>query len=321
MTLTYSSQNATSCTLTSLPSIWTTATEPVSCNGTYADDVGSSTTAQEWTFTFTASNANNPSAASSQTLVQSAPAVPSPEFDNPSPNWSGYVVPSSSNLVTNVEGEWIVPTMNCVDTPNGGDSIWVGLGGEQWNATSSSGALLQTGVSVDCTNGVQQNSAWWEVVPATPNHEEAFTDFPITAGDEIQASVLQLSDGEWETIVSNLNTGLSALMVTGEAWGVGPTESGTITFSSQGNAVGYSYSGGYTAEWIVEDPEESSATPGNPLYPFANFDSVSFTNMRSSFTSWSLTPSEEWGIVQSGVTLAAPTSTSTDGFTDTYVGP
>jgi hypothetical protein len=211
--------------------------------------------------------------------------------------------------------------MNCVDTPNGGDSIWVGLGGEQWNATSSSGALLQTGVSVDCTNGVQQNSAWWEVVPATPNHEEAFTDFPITAGDEIQASVLQLSDGEWETIVSNLNTGLSALMVTGEAWGVGPTESGTITFSSQGNAVGYSYSGGYTAEWIVEDPEESSATPGNPLYPFANFDSVSFTNMRSSFTSWSLTPSEEWGIVQSGVTLAAPTSTSTDGFTDTYVGP
>ncbi|MCU1363237.1 MAG: cell wall/surface repeat protein [Acidimicrobiaceae bacterium] len=258
--------------------------------------------------------------AASVTLYAQWTVVSTTQFVNASTNWSGYVVPSTSALLTDAEGEWTVPTMNCADTPNGEDSIWIGIGGVQWNATSWSGALLQTGISVGCANGVQQNSAWWEVVPANPNHEEEFTHFPITAGNEIKASVFQLSNGEWETLVSNLNTGLSALMVTGEAWGVGPTEGGTITFSSQGNAAGYSYSGGYTAEWIVEDPEESTATPGNPLYPFANFGSVTFSDLRASFSSWSLTPDEEWGIVQNGVTLATPTNSTTDGFTVSYAG-
>jgi hypothetical protein len=110
-------------------------------------------------------------------------------------------------------------------------------------------------------------------------------------------------------------------MVTVDAWGVGRTESGTITFTKQGNAEGYSYSGAYTAEWIVEDVEEGSANPGGTYAPFANFGTVTFSNMESSFTSWSLTPDEEWGIVQNGITLAAPTVTSADGFTDTYTGP
>lgn len=110
-------------------------------------------------------------------------------------------------------------------------------------------------------------------------------------------------------------------MVTGEAWGVGVTETDTITFTDQGSARLISYSGGYTAEWIVEDPEEGSANPGDELYPFANFGSVTFSDMETSFGSWSLTPGEEWGIVQNDVTLAAPTATSSDGFTDTYTGP
>ena len=243
------------------------------------------------------------------------------QFTNPSTNWSGYVVPSSSALVTDVSGDWTVPTLNCSDTPNSNSATWVGIGGEQWGTGGSSGALLQTGTNDDCVNGVQQDSAWWEIVPATPNNEEIFTSFPVAPGDQIQASIFELSDGEWETLLSNLNTGLSALMVTGDAWGVGQTESGAITFTIQGNASGVSYSGGYTAEWIVEDLEEGSANAGGQLYPFANFGSVAFSDMRSSFSSWSLTQDEEWGIVQNGVTLAAPTNTTSDGFTDTYTGP
>ena len=65
-------------------------------------------------------------------------------------------------------------------------------------------------------------------------------------------------------------------------------------FDDQGSTVNYHYSGAYTAEWIVEDPEEGSANAGGALYPFANFGSVTFSNMKSSFTSWSLTPDEEW---------------------------
>ena len=319
VTLTYSSENATACTLTSSPSIWTTATEPASCNGTYQFSVASATTAQEWTFTFTASNAENLSVISTQTLVQSAPTAPTPQFDNPSPNWSGYVVPSSSALVTGISGDWTVPLLNCSDTPGGDVSMWVGIGGEEWATGGSSGALLQTGISSECVDGAQQNEAWWEVVPATPNDETFFANFPVLPGDEIQASVYETTTGAWQTKVTDVNTGLTAAMITGDIWGVGETAAGTI--DEQGSSVNYHYSGAYTAEWIVEDPEQGSATPGGPLFPFANFGSVTFSNMTSSFTSWSLTPDEEWGIVQNGVTLAAPTDSTTNGFTDTYTGP
>jgi uncharacterized repeat protein (TIGR02543 family) len=244
-------------------------------------------------------------------------AVPIPQFTNSSTNWSGYVVPSSSALVTDVGGEWTVPTMNCTDTPNGDTATWVGIGGEQWNPTSSSGVLLQTGVDTDCVDGEQQNIGWWEEYPADPNVAQAFTGFPVSAGNEIEASVWELSDGAWATEVTDLNTGLSAYMITGESWGVGSTAGST--FSNQGSAAEISYSGGYTAEWIVEDP--GVINDAGAVQPFANFGSVTFSNMGSSFTSWSLTPAEEWGIVQDGVTLAAPTSSTTDGFTVTYTGP
>jgi len=244
-------------------------------------------------------------------------AVPTPQFMNSSPNWSGYVVPSSSALVTDVSGEWTVPTMNCSATPNGDVSTWVGIGGEQWNASSSSGVLLQTGVDTNCVNGTQQNIGWWEEYPAVPNVGQAFTGFPVSAGNTIEASVFETSSGAWETEVTDLNTGLSAYMITGVSWGVGST--GASTFTNQGSAVNINYSGGYTAEWIVEDPGVANET--GSYQPFANFGSVIFSDMRSSFTSWSLTPSEEWGIVQGGATLAAPTSSTTDGFTVTYTGP
>jgi hypothetical protein len=319
VTLTYSSQNATSCSLTSSPSIWATATEPASCNGTYSYVVTPSTTAQEWTFTFTASNSSGVSATQTQTLVEAAPAATTPQFDNSSTNWSGYVVPSSSALVTGVSGDWTVPFLNCSVTPDGNVATWVGIGGQEWATGGSSGALLQTGVSSECVDGAQQNTAWWEIVPATPNDGTNFANFPVSSGNEIEASVFETTTGAWQTEVTDVNTGLTAAMITGDAWGVGETGSGT--FEDQGSTVNYHYSGAYTAEWIVEDPEEGSANPGGTYFPFADFGSVTFTDMESSLSSWYLTPSEEWGIVQNGVTLAAPTTTSSDGFTDTYTGP
>lgn len=316
--LTYSSQDATTCTLTSSPAIWTRATESVDCSGTYQDFVSPASTSQAWTFTFTATNRAGESVSSIQTLVQSASAALT-QVANPSTNWSGYVVPSSSALVTNAQGDWAVPTLNCGATPNSDVYIWAGIGGEQWSTGGTSGALLQTGTISNCVGGVQENSAWWEVVPASPNHEQTYTNFPVSAGDEIQADVFELSDGNWETLVNDLNTGLSALMVTGDAWGVGPTTSGTITFTIQGNAQNINYSGGYTAEWIVEDPTDTAT---QMLIPFADFGSVTLSDLESSFTSWSLTPGEEWGIVDSeGTIIAEPTSNTADDFTDTYTAP
>lgn len=313
VTLTFSSQNATNCSLSSSPSIWTAGSVVVPCNGTYQINVVPSSSQQQWVLTFTASSAGGPSAISSQTLTQEAPATP---VGNASLNWSGYFVPSSSAIITDVEGDWTVPTLNCADTPNGYSTIWVGIGGQQSATGGSSGALLQTGTNANCVNGVQQNSGWWELVPANPNNEQVFTSFPVAPGDQIQASVFQTTTGAWQTEVTDLTTGLSAYMITGGSWGVGRTSAGTFTV--QGSAVNISYSGGYTAEWIVEDPENAAT---QTLFSFANFGSVTFSNLRSSFTTWSLTPSQMWAIVQNGVTLATPTATTTDGFTDTYTGP
>jgi uncharacterized repeat protein (TIGR02543 family) len=296
-----------------------TETETLNVSATLTTDVFTRTgyTFTAWNTSPTGSGASYANDAAytftvSVTLYAQWTAVPTAQFSNPPPNWSGYVVPSSSALVTYAEGEWTVPTMNCADTPNGDVSTWVGIGG------TSSTVLLQTGVTTNCVNGAQQNYGWWEEYPSIPNTSRAFTSFPVAAGNQIEAIVAQNSNGSWETTVSDLTTGLSGYMITGEAWGVSIT--GASSFTDQGSTTGLSYSGGYTAEWIVEDPGVINEAPGN-VQPFASFGAVTFSNMRASFSSWSLTPAEEWGIVQNGVTLAAPTATSADGFTDTYTGP
>jgi hypothetical protein len=314
ITLSYTSQNATSCTLSSSPTVWTTSTVQAQCSGSYQYVVSSSTTQRQWSFTFTASNSSNQSATSTQTLTQEASTLPA---DNPSSNWSGYVVPSSLALITDAQGQFSVPVLDCADTPNADSSIWIGIGGEQWSTGGSSGSLLQTGINADCVGGIQGNTAWWEVVPATPNFEQTFTGFPVSAGDVIQDDVSENSDGTWQTELDDLNTGLSAVMVTGESWGVSVTAQ-ALSWTPQGSAANISYAGAYTAEWIVED-DTNSSTLG--LNPFANFGSVTFIDLRSSFTSWSLTQNETWAIVQNGQVLSTPSSSSTDGFTVSYEGP
>ena len=134
----------------------------------------------------------------------------------------------------------------------------------------------------------------------------------------MQPSVFQLGDGQWETQLNDVNAGLSAVMVTGDAWGVGPTTSGTIDFSVQGSATTVAYSGGHTAEWIVEDPLNTLKGSGEP---FANYGSVAFSDLGAAPFPLELTPSGELAIVQHGLTLSAPTSLSADGFTTSYTGP
>jgi hypothetical protein len=312
---TFSSTNASVCSLQTAVNI---LASPVSvpCNGTFPLQIPASSTGGSFVVVFTATSSSGSTITSSQTITQNAPSTVTQLASNYSTNWSGYVVPSSSSLITDAEGSWVVPRLNCADTPTGSVSLWIGIGGQEWATGGSSGALLQTGISLSCAGGVQFNSAWWELVPASPNHEETFSSFPIAVGDTISASVYEATTGAWQTKVTDSNTGLSAYMITGLQWGVGTTSSGQ--FSDQGSTNLLSYSGGYTAEWIVEDSENATT---QALHPLANFGTVTFTNLLSSFTSWSLTPDETWAIAQSGVTLATPISTTTDGFSVIYTGP
>lgn len=311
VTLTYASSQASSCTLASTPALWTGANPiAVDCNGSYQATVPAASGQQAWTITFTATSNDGQSAAAEQTLTEQAP-----EFTQ-STNWSGYVVPSDSALITAASGRWTVPTLNCSATPNGGASTWVGIGGYEWPSGGDSGALLQTGVRTDCVNGVQQDTAWWELVPSNPDNELDFLGFYVSPGDSMEASVYQASDGTWATRVDDLTTGLSGVMVTGEGWEV-LVDAGGGTFAVQGSTASLSYQGGYTAEWIVEDYGEG---PDQAPAPFADYTTVTFTDLTTSLPSWSLTPNDGIEIAQNGNVLSVPSPPGSDGFSVSYTG-
>jgi uncharacterized repeat protein (TIGR02543 family) len=234
-------------------------------------------------------------------------------------NWSGYILPTNS-LDTEATGEWKVPTLNCADTPNGSSSTWIGTGGNTWSNGASSGALLQTGVEDDCVNGVQQDYGWWEIVPATPNNEQAFSNFPVSPSDSILAKVYQAISGQWVTVVQDLTTGLQGVMETGDSWYVTTIANNTLIGGIQGDASGMSYSGAYSVEWIEEDV--TSADSGS-LFALPNYGSVTFFNLETSILSgWSLSADDANEIVGSnGNVLSAPGAVINDGFTVTYTGP
>ena len=235
-----------------------------------------------------------------------------------SSNWSGYVLPTST-IMTIASGQWTVPTLNCADTPNSNSSTWVGTGGETWTSGGWSGSLLQTGIEDDCVNGVQQDSGWWEIVPASPNNEQTFTNFSVGPGDSIFAEVYQTASGQWVTVVQDLTTGLQGVMETGNSWDVTTIANNTLVGGVQGDASGMSYSGGYTAEWIQEDTMNMTA---GSLFPLANYGTVTFTNLETNLSSWSLPNSDAWEITNSSnVPVSVPSTVSNDGFTVTYTGP
>ena len=246
-----------------------------------------------------------------------ATSITVPFSGSTSPNWSGYVLPTTS-LDTLASGEWTVPTLNCTDTPNGSSSTWVGIGGVTWSDGSSSGSLLQTGTEDDCVNGVQVDSGWFEIYPSTPNYEETFSNFPVRPGDTIEA-IAGYSGGQWVTDLENLNTGLSGFFVIGNSWAVFTTATDTPVGGIQGYATGTSYSGAYSVEWIEEDV--TSADSGS-LFTLPNYGSVTFFNLRTSLTSWSLPNSDAYEMTNDGNTpVSVPGSVSNDGFTVTYTGP
>ena len=235
--------------------------------------------------------------------------VASPFAGGTSPTWSGYIVPSSSQI-TEVEGEWTVPSLDCAATPNAGAATWLGIGGVT-SQSGSSGALLQTGVTTNCVDGSQQDVAWWEERPTTP--QEDFADFPVAPGDVISAGVVyDPSLGEWGTVLIDVTSGVVGVMATGSDWGV-ITSSGTIQV--EGSTVGLSYSGGYTAEWIVED-----YAVNNVPVSFADYGTVSFSNLATNNPSLSVTPSEGVEMVRGGVVLSIPSAPSADGFSVSYAG-
>src|SRR5262249_16558705 len=130
----WSAAHAKRCTLSASPHFWAGKNPArVKCNGRLRPVIAAADFPLRWKFTLKARNARGQVAVVRRTLVVHAPPFAV------SPNWSGYVVPSTTS-VTEVAGQFTVPKLNCKHTPNAGVSIWAGIGG----AGGSSGELLQT---------------------------------------------------------------------------------------------------------------------------------------------------------------------------------
>jgi hypothetical protein len=304
-----SASGATRCTLGSKPRFFAGPNpQRVRCHGKQTFTLPAVAVGLHWTFKFTARNAKGQVSAATRKLVLQKPPF------RVSRNWSGYIVPSSTPI-TAVSGHFTVPRLNCKDTTDAGESMWVGTGG----AGGSSGDLLQTGVRSDCIGGVQDNNpSWWEQFPPLPETKFDTTTLPVAAGDSIQASVSKNLDGSWTTRLDDLTKGISGVMTTGGNYGTMADANWGVWLDDQGPAATLSYAGGTSAEWIVED----FGFAGGGFAPFADFGKVAFSGLTTSLPSWSLTKSEQVGLGANGLLLAEPSGpdSSGRGFSVTYTG-
>lgn len=233
-----------------------------------------------------------------------------------STNWAGYILPTNSPEPA-VSAKWTVPTLNCVDTPNSSSATWIGTGGSVFPNGSSTGALLQTGVQDNCVDGYQIDLGWFELVPSSPNQEEQFANFPVSPGDSISAEVGYIN-GKWGTILENLSTGLTGVFLIGGSWEVVNTATLALIPGTQGNASSTTYSGAYSVEWIQEDATNAS---NGSLSAFSNYGSVTFSNMETNISGWSVTSSDACEMVQGGTLLSVPGPVTNGGFVVKYTGP
>ncbi len=155
-----------------------------------------------------------------------------------SANWSGLL--DEGGTFTGVHAGWVVPAVQA--RPYGTDSsTWIGIGG----VTDSS--LIQAGTDQGAPGGGTVYTAWIEVSPA-----HSVTEFTVSPGDRIDASVAEGTPGSWTVSITDLTLGRSH----------------SQTFADAAPAT--------SAEWIEEAP-----TFGTALAPLADYGSVTFTGMHA----------------------------------------
>lgn len=185
----------------------------------------------------------------SPTPSQPATPIPSipPSQESTSVNWAGYVVQTSfghpqSNAIDAVEAKWIVSEVKCSGTA--GDysaSFWIGIDGY------SSQNLVQIGTESDCTRGLAQYYAWYEVLPQTG---VVINGIDIGHGDLVHASVEYTGNDTFLLIMNNTSNGDS--------------------FSTTVVNTGADRN---SAEWIVEAPVYHGR-----ILPLSDFGPLDFEN-------------------------------------------
>lgn len=150
-----------------------------------------------------------------------------------STNWSGYAVTGSS--FTSATGSWIVPAVDCSQTPNTYSSFWVGIDG--WTSST----VEQTGTDSDCSGSTPNYYVWYEFYP---KFSYLVPSVPVSPGDKISASV-------------NYDGTQFTLAITNETKGQSFTKTGKVPRAQRSSA-----------EWIAEAP---CCTNGGGILPLSDF--------------------------------------------------
>jgi hypothetical protein len=199
-----------------------------------------------------------------------------------STNWSGYAVTGSGHYTT-VSSNWTQPSVNCLQTPTGWSSFWVGLDGDTTNSVE------QTGTEADCSGGSARYSGWYEMYPKYPvNYSNA-----VAPGDAMSASVVSGGSGRFQLTLTDHTQGWSR----------------TVTPRLKSAKLG-------SAEVIAEAPSSNSG-----VLPLADFQHVGFSaaTVNGSLLTAS-TPGLDpiTMVTTSGTPKAKPGAMSNGSFTDTW---
>jgi hypothetical protein len=194
----------------------------------------------DYQFSIGVSDSQSTPATASETFnMEIAPSQTSPDLNvSSSPSttiWAGYLEQASSPF-TSVSGTFTVPTVR--GTPTNSVTPWVGIDGY------GVADLIQAGVAAIGGNSTTSYEAWWDTVPSPVQDQ-----FSAAAGDTISVNIWQISNGQWEITLNDLTSGQG--------------------FATQ---VSYTGSGDTTAEWIVETPDDSSATGYPATSTFSNLE-------------------------------------------------
>ncbi|HEV2316120.1 MAG TPA: G1 family glutamic endopeptidase [Thermoplasmata archaeon] len=192
-----------------------------------------------------------------------------------STNWAGFAVTGAKGSVSDVQGSWIVPSIqgSCPRT-NQYSSFWVGIDG--FNSRS----VEQTGTDSDCQGGSPTYYAWYEFYPKP----SVGISLSISPGDTMFAEVKHTSSGFTATI-KDVTTGKS------------------FTKSVRVSAARSS------AEWIAEAPSSSSG-----ILPLADFGTIKFgTDATGVASTCTATVSASTGAVGSFSNIHAITMVNTAG--------
>jgi len=186
-----------------------------------------------------------------------------------SSNWSGAVLtsPPAGQTFSSAVGTFTVPNPTPPTSSGTGtwsSSAWVGIDGDTCQS-----AILQSGLDFTVTRNSRGTvttsfDSWFEWFP---NFATDFSGFSVSAGNQIEVSIVATSLSAGKVTLTNLSTGKSV------------SQSLTAPSSS-------AHLCGTNAEWIVEDFEE-----GNSLVPLSNFGTVVFTGASAKTASSTLSVS------------------------------